>query len=369
MKYALTLSASALILLTSAAAQAAGGVDMLAAAKAYTAEVTQPGRPWTGPTTGPKAQRGKTIIFVSADQRDSGPRGVAQAVEEAARTIGWSVRLIDGQGSISGRSAALNQAIALKPDGIVLGSVDAKEQAALIHQASSHGIRIIGWHALSKPGPAAQDGIFTNLATDPLDVAKASVMYAIATSDGKAGVVILTDSTYEIATTKSSAMEALVRQCSGCQLLKVEDTPLSDTATRIPQLTSTLLQRYGAKWTWALTINDLPFDFMAPTLQQAGYKGTGPLLGVSAGNGSESAFQRIRNHDYQVATVAEPVSQQGWQAVDELNRAFAGAPPSGYAAPVHLVTAANIAFDGGKDNRYDPDNHYRDVYRRIWAGQ
>ncbi|WP_207005234.1 substrate-binding domain-containing protein [Trinickia mobilis] len=365
MKRVLASSAAA-IFLAATSANTYAADDIVAQAKAYTADVMKSSQPWNGPTTGPAAQHNKTIVFVSADQRDSGPRGVAEAVEQAAKAIGWNYRLIDGQGSISGRSAALNQAIALKPDGIVLGSVDAKEQAVLIQQAASRGIKVVGWHSLSKPGPAPQYGIVTNLATDPLDVAKAAVMYVIATSNGKAGVIIFTDSTYEIATAKANAMAALVKQCSGCQLLRVEDTPLSDTAARIPQLSATLLQRYGAKWTWALTINDMPFDFMSPALQQAGYKGTGPLLGVSAGNGSESAFQRIRNHDYQAATVAEPVSQQGWQAVDELNRAFAGAPASGYAAPVHLVTGSNIAFDGGKQNVYDPDNNYRDIYRHIW---
>lgn len=368
MKRVLVLSTSA-VLWAATTASVLAADDIVAQAKAYTANVTRSSMPWTGPTTGPAAQHARTIVFVSADQRDSGPRGVAQAVQQAAKAIGWNYRLIDGQGSISGRSAALNQAIALKPDGIVLGSVDAKEQAALIQQAAARGIKIVGWHSLPKPGPAPQYGIFTNLATDPLDVAKAAVMYVIATSNGKAGVVIFTDSTYEIATAKADAMAALVKQCAGCQLLKVEDTPLSDTAARIPQLSATLLQRYGTKWTWALTINDMPFDFMSPTLQQAGYKGTGPLLGVSAGNGSESAFQRIRNHDYQAATVAEPVSQQGWQAVDELNRAFAGGAASGYAAPVHLVTGANVATEGGKDNVYDPDNHYRDIYRHIWKVQ
>ncbi|OZI39272.1 sugar ABC transporter substrate-binding protein [Bordetella genomosp. 1] len=360
----ITLSAAIALLGLSATLHAAD--DLVVQAETYTAQATRASLPWSGPTTGPVAQPGKTIVFVSADQRDSGPRGVAQAVRQAAQATGWNYRIIDGQGSISGRSSALNQALALKPDGIVLGSVDAKEQAALIQQAASSGIRIVGWHASARPGPAPQDGIYTNLMTDPLDVAKAAVMYVIAASKGKAGVVILTDSTYEVATAKADAMAALVRQCAGCQLLKVEDTPLSDTATRIPQLSATLLQRYGAKWTWTLTINDMPFDFMAPTLQQAGYKGAGPLLGVSAGNGSESAFQRIRNNEYQVGTVAEPVAQQGWQAVDELNRAFAGAPASGYSAPVHLVTHANVGAEGGKDNVYDPDNGYRDVYRRIW---
>lgn len=263
MKHRLITSLCA-ALVASSALSAYADDAILTEAKAYTAEVTKSSRPWNGPTTGPTAQRGKTIVFVSADQRDSGPRGVAQAVQEAAHVIGWNYRLIDGQGSISGRSAAMNQAIALKPDGIV----DAKEQAALIHQAAASGVKIVGWHSLSKPGSAPQDSLFTNLATDPLDVAKAAVMYVIAKSNGHAGVVIFTDSTYEIAIAKSNAMADLVKKCSGCQLLKIEDTPLSDTAMRVPQLTATMLQRYGAKWTWALTINDMPFDFMSPALQQ-----------------------------------------------------------------------------------------------------
>ena len=34
------------------------------------------------------------------------------------------------------------------------------------------------------------------------------------------------------------------------------------------------------------------------------------------------AFQRIREKQYQVATVAEPLHLHGWQTIDELNRAF-----------------------------------------------
>jgi ribose transport system substrate-binding protein len=34
---------------------------------------------------------------------------------------------------------------------------------------------------------------------------------------------------------------------------------------------------------------------------------------------------------------------------------------------IHLVTADNIAFDGGPDNVFDPDNGYREAYKKIWA--
>ena len=37
----------------------------------------------------------------------------------------------------------------------------------------------------------------------------------------------------------------------------------------------------------------------------------------------------------------------GWQLVDEMNRLFAAGGVTGYVFPVHLVTADNIAADGG----------------------
>jgi len=365
MKLPIFISLAAATMLGATPTQAAE--DIVAQAKAYTAQVTQPARAWDGPTTGPAAQANKTIVYVSSDQRNGGPRGVSEGMAQAAQVIGWNFRVLDGQNSIIGRTAAMSQAIALKPDGIMLGGVDTREQAVLIKEAVANGITVLGWHTVAEPGPVPEHGIFFNIGTDPLDVSKAAVMYVIAASDGKAGVVIFTDSTFEVAIAKSNAMADLVRQCSTCTLLRVEDTPLSDTAARIPQLTATFLQRYGKNWTWAMAINDLPFDFMTPTLQQLGLKGTGPLLAMSAGDGSTSAFQRVRNNDYQVGTVAEPVILHGWQAVDEFNRAFAGQPPSGYSAPVHLVTPENIAFDGGANDVYDPDNGYQDIYRRIWG--
>lgn len=151
MKRISTLSTAA-ILLAGFSASIHAADDVAAQAKAYTAQATRTSLPWSGPTTGPAAQQGKSIVFVSADQRDSGPRGVSEAVQQAAKTIGWTYRMIDGQGSISGRSAALNQAIALKPNGIVLGSVDAKEQAVLIQHLHRAASRLSGGIHLRSQG-------------------------------------------------------------------------------------------------------------------------------------------------------------------------------------------------------------------------
>lgn len=338
-------------------------------AKAVVAKASQRVDKWDGPTTGPKSVGKKTIVYVAGDMRNGGILGVAQGVKEAAGIIGWDYREIDGQGTVSGQATALSQAVALKPDAIIIGGSDAQEQKAGIEAAAKEGIKLVGWHSGPKPGPLDGVPIFANVTTDSMEVAKVAAMKAIADSDGKAGVVIFADSTYAIAIAKGRAMEAVIKQCGGCSVLAFEDTPLADVSTRIPQLTTTLLQQNGAKWTYSLAINDLYYDFMPPSLAAAGIAGDGDPQNISAGDGSESAYQRIRAKDHQAATVPEPLAMQGWQLVDELNRAFAGEKWSGYVPGVHLVTPDNIAYDGGPKNVFDPDNGYRDAYKKIWTGQ
>jgi ribose transport system substrate-binding protein len=341
--------------------------DAVSDAKSFVAEITKPNPPWTGPTTGPAAQTEKTIVYVSADQRNGGALGVGEGVKEAADAIGWTFRLIDGQGSVSGRSAGLQQAIALQPDGIVLGAMDANEQSEAIRQADEAGIKIIGWHSTAAAGPSDKHPIFTNITTDPLDVSKAAASFVVADSDGKAGVVVFTDSVYEIAIAKSDAMARIIEDCEQCTLLSIEDTPLSEASTRMPPLTNALLQRYGDKWTYTLSINDLTIDFMPSALMSADHKQDGFPRNISAGDGSEAAFQRIQQNFYQFGTVAEPLRLHGWQVVDEMNRALAGETHSGYIAPTHLFTPENIQFDGGANNIYDPENGYQDAYKSIWG--
>lgn len=362
----LSLIAATALALAAFASHAAVADGFLAEAQKVVAAAVKPSPPWDGPQTGPTAQAEKTIVYVASDLRNGGVLGVSDGVTEAARVIGWKLRILDGQGSVSGRTAAMNQAMALNPSGIILGGFDPTEQTAVIRKAASLKIPVVGWHAGPKAGPDPSTGLFTNVSTDPMEVAKVAADYAVVKSNGTAGVVIFTDSLYKVAMAKSTAMAAVIRQCKGCTVLSVEDTPLADTSTRIPQLSTALLQRFGSKWGYSLGINDLYFDFMGPALASAGEKPAGPPVNLSAGDGSQSAYQRIRADRYQAGTIPEPLLLHGWQLVDELNRAFAGVAPSGYSTPVHLVTPENIASDVGSNDIYDPANHYRNAYRRIW---
>jgi ribose transport system substrate-binding protein len=363
------LLASAAFVTFNVTAAGAADDDYMKMAKDYMATVTAPVTAWTGPTTGPKAQGKKLVIYVSDDQRNGGAKGVGDGAQEAAKVIGWDFRILDGQGAPSTRASALTQAIALKPDGIILGTIDAREQAPLIEQAVAQGIKVVGWHSGGAPGKIdGVPGVITNLTTDPLEVAKASGLYAVVDSGGTAGVIVFTDSIYAIAIAKSDATAAAVKKCGGCKVLEIVDTPIGDLQNRMGQLTTSLLTKYGKAWTYSVAVNDLYYDFAAPSLQNAGIDpAKGYPRNISAGDGSVPAFQRIRDGQYQVATVAEPLYLHGWQTIDELNRAFAGEQPSGYVAPPHLFLQSNLDKDGGPDNIFDPGNGYRDQYKKIWG--
>ena len=326
---------------------------------------SQPSPPWGGPISGPPAASNKTVALLCEELRNGGILGVAQGVQEAAKIVGWSVKVFDATGTASGRDRAAAEALAARPDALVVVGADARDMQARLLPFAERNIPVVGWHVGPRPGAVQGSPIAMNVTTDPLQVARVTAMAAVVGSGGKAGVVVFTDSTFDIATAKAEVMAQVVRGCAGCALLDVRDVPISRAAERVPGVIRELLERHGARWTHALAINDIYFDYAVPELTRAGRAKDSPAL-LSAGDGSSAAFMRLRAKVFQVATVAEPLTLHGWQLVDEVNRLLAGAPVSGYVVPVHLSTRNNIGFDGGPHLKFDPDNGYRDVYRRIW---
>lgn len=321
--------------------------------------------PWDGPKSGPKASKGKTLIYVAQTMQNGGVAGAAAGVQEAAKAIGWKVRIIDGQGTPAGISAAMNQAVTLKASGIIVGGFDPATTKAEIAAAKAAKIPVVGWHAAATSGPQKDLGLFSNVTTLRADVSKISADWVISDSKGVGGVVIFTDSSIPFAEGKSQEIKAEVETCSSLKILEYANIPIGDSiSTLVAAKTSALVAKYGDQWTHSISINGgLYITPMAAALRAAGKKGTDYPHNVGAGDGSADEYARITAGDFQSVTVPEPLTMQGWQIVDEFNRAFAGKAASGYVPVVHLVTKANA----GKSTVWDPQNGYRTEYKKIWG--
>jgi len=337
--------------------------DLVSAAKAAVAKYAGPQTTWEGPTSAPAPKKDMKIVYLSGDEQNDISHEYGEYMKQAAAKLGWDVTVIDGKGSPTSWLAGFNQAIALKPDGIAIFA-DATSLKDSIATANKQGITVIGLHAASAPGPQPDLGLFDNIEEDAAQIGIAQADWVIADSNGKAHVVILTHNEYKIAETKSEATRDQLKKCSGCQVLDYVNSPASAAAQRMPQLTTSWIQRFGTPL-YITSVGDNDFDFAVPVLRTGGVNSADAKLVGSDGN--QSAYDRIRKGNYQTVTVAEPIELQAYQAIDEFNRAFDKQPWSGFVQPPYLVTKENVDKEGGDKDLFVPSNNYKAHYLALWG--
>lgn len=322
---------------------------------------------WQGPTSGPKAVKDKDIIFVAADLRNDSIKSLAHGVIDAIDSIGWNVRFLDGYGSENGQASILTKAISSKPDGIILGGIDTKQRQELLQAAQALNIPIVGWHVGETAGKPTDNSIFYNVSSNPVDVAELAAHYAIIDGNGQSNIVIFTDTSFSIAKIKSDTIISTIEEsCLDCKILSVEDMPIADIAQQMPSTIARLIQEFDNTITHFIVINDLYIDFALPSLLSSKLSVQYLPRSISAGDGSKAAYKRITSNTLQIATVPEPLVLQGWQIVDELNRAFNQQEPSGYIEKAQIINRQNLKKHVDKSNNYDPDKQYRKAYLQLW---
>ena len=143
----------------------------------------------------------------------------------------------------------------------------------------------------------------------------------------------------------------------------MESYDFSTIAQVQPGYTAADLEHFGSQLTAYESINDIYCDSTIPTLISHGISKKSLPVCIGAGDGSPAAFTRIRTHDYQIATVPDQTVEQGFVAVDELNRYAHGQPPSHFNPGVHITTFQDIT----SANTFDPTNGYRTTYATNWG--
>ena len=211
----------------------------------------------------------------------------------------------------------MSQAIALKPDGIIDRRLRPRaEHGQASRTRTSRASRWWPGTAGPRPGPVAGTPVFFNVTTDPDKVAEVvgDVRHRRLRRQGRRGRVHrqrLRDRDQEVATRwRRRSRNAPSAPCSRPRI-----RPWPTSPNRMPQLTTSLMQRYGDKWTYSLAINDLYYDFMGAALSAAGKAPgrhrptTSPAATAASRPISASAPASI-----QVATVPEPLAHAGLAA-------------------------------------------------------
>jgi ribose transport system substrate-binding protein len=336
---------------------------IVAYATAAVKKLTTPSTTWTGPTTGPKLAPDKTIVYVDGDASNSVNALWGTYLEQVGKRIGWTVKLIDGKGTAAGWQTAMEQALALKPDGIVT-STDGATMSSEFAKAQKLGIPVVGFHLTAGPGAYPQYHVYWNIGGKPQSIGAALADYIIADSQGKGSAIILYDHQYAVATMKAVAMKQEFAKCKTCKLLLYDSLPLNQMQTLVPQAMTSWVQKYPKPF-YVMTCCDVYYDFAVVPLQTAHVPTSDVrLLGMDA---PPTAYARIRSGKYEVVSVPEPQEEQAYQAIDELNRAIQHQKPSTYVPPTYLVTKANVNQAGGPQSQYKPAYPFAANYLKIWG--
>jgi ribose transport system substrate-binding protein len=308
------------------------------------------------------AAASKRVVFLAQDFRNGGITAVYRGFEQACQELGWSLNIVNGKGDRAEIRRRFDEALLAGVDAVVLGGFDEADIADRLAASARPAPVLVGWHASSHGG--ATSSLFANVSTDPAVVADMAAALVAPQGSGRAGVVIFNDGRFDIANIKTLRMREALSRCTRCELLAVEDVPISNAAKEMPAALEKLQRRFGARWTHVLAINDVYMDSMHFPLASLERR---DIVGIAAGDGSRTALSRIRSgRSQQLATIAEPTGLHGWQLADELRRAFAKQPPSGRVARPIAVTTDLLRQLGQRD--IDDALPYRDGYRQQWFG-
>jgi ribose transport system substrate-binding protein len=328
-----------------------------------------------GPAFDAKPAAGKTIALIPDYSSLPFVQEINVGLKAAAEKAGLKVNDCPNNGTVGDWVKCFNQAIAAKPDAIVLnGSPSPSQLQPQIAAAKKAGIPVIANHVpLDTEFPAGSlpktntTGL-TGIEAGPFPKAsKLMADFAVANQDSDHVNALI------ITANEAPASVGMVKMIQD-ELSKVDpeskntvvNVPITDWATKLQDQTRTALLK-DPNINWVIPVYDGAYQFVVPGIQAAGK--LGKVKSVSF-NGQKPALEAIAKGQV-TGTIGENLAWTGWSTVDRVLRILA----TGQAleektadTPVRVWDKENISEAG---NPPDPTKGYGDTYQddylKLWG--
>lgn len=308
------------------------------------------------PTSSPPPAKGKTVVLIPCAAAAAGCAEPMEGAAEAAKVLGWSTRTIDGKGTPSDEAAAIEQAIALKPDAIVIHAIDPSTVQGAVNDAKAANIPVI-----ASSVPESNLVTFSQSPTKDawVKTGEDSANYMIAGTEGKAKYIQLTNEEFGVVKERTEGFNKVMEKCTECDQVASSSFTFADMASKLPQLTQQLIQTHPEA-----TAISVPFDAAVPFVLE-GMKSAGANLIVTGGDGTAEAIKCIREECGLAATGAVPVKWIGWTDIDAANRIFneEDPAPASTGLPTKLITKENVQSEEGT---WNGDVDFPKLYEKLW---
>lgn len=330
-------------------------------------------------SSGPKLAPGKSVIFVSCGQASPGCAGPADEITSIAEKIGWNYKIIDGAFNVNdGYNTGMRQAIAAKPDAIVVHGISCQQILQPLREAQAANIPVFNIQGVDCDDPKNPGG-----ATDPLfvdmifneDFASAGefyyewgflqAAYVIDATEGHAQIIRTHYAGSVTGDYQQAGQDAAIAKCADCKILATIDWVPSDLSAGGP-----LVQKFTTELTRNPSANAViaEYDSVATTggiskaITDAHRESTITVVG---GEGYASALQLIREKAGLTADPGQSAAWMAWGVVDTMNRYFNDSPLVAQGVGFRMVDIDHNMMPDGED--YAPPIDFKQAYLDSWG--
>lgn len=315
--------------------------------------------PVTTPLPG-KPPTGKTFVFLQCDFPTCPFQG--QGVEEAAKAIGWNVKVLNFKlADASTLVAAMKTALQYHPVAVSFSGIAQQLWAPMAAQfAAAHALIIPSYVYPAPKGPGTETG--HGFAPDGAQLGTLLADEVVAQANGSPAHILyinVPSSTTYTPTTKAYHAE-LSKLCPACTTDEIDFTFPQLAQGGLPSAVVSELKRHS-DINQIVSVNGTFVNQLPQALSAAGLAGKYPIF---AGDGDSITQKQIQDGAI-TSCVNEPFRLGGFQDVDIAIRHVMNLPiPDGdHRVPPYLLTKQNIKTPS---DSYDLPTDYAAQFEKLW---
>ncbi len=356
---AIAVMAAAAIPTAGAARHAAAGPKLtLAKAKADVAAARKPMTKFTGPKTSPgKVPSGKSVVSIYSVPAPL-PQRSAGGVVDAAKAIGWSGKVVYGNGTPPGWLAAINTAVTGGANAVVMSAGVPALMAPGIAKAKSAGAPFVDiFNGVKNPPPGLVAQVGPRERTEGYRLAE----WIVQNTGGKGAKILAYDSPQfsDLEVALAGFRQGIKDAGSKYQIINTTQSPATDIGTASgAQRMAALFRKYPqAKYIFCLS------ESWAGTFAQA-VQATGRKDITGLGTDGDFFLPQIRK-GANFVEIGPDTSEYGWFAMDAVLRAMNHKPQVKYNVPFRLMDKTNAGSTTGAAiaNSYD----FKSAWLKLWG--
>lgn len=362
---ALVAGASALALAACGAGErtaTAGPVDQAGVQRAKDLIAQHTARPTDLNVTTPigvPIPTGKVVDFVSCAAADCNV--VADVLKASADKLGWTLNVINTDGSPESQQKAFQQVVRDKADGAIYIAIDRSVYGRYLPELKANGTWLVSACSTDEPG----DGIDYTICTPDQQKGAGELMagYVVADSGGQANAVYVNAPAFvNVVKMQGEFLGTMRKLCASCGTA-TQDIPVTALGNGVPQLVVGYLRAHPEVDYVALSIDSLASGLPA-ALKAAGLD----HVKIIGEGGGDTTWQYIKTGD-QIASVPSPFVETYLAGLDSIVRHVTGVPqvPS-QLARFWVVTPDNVGETDGKVDGTTPVVAGSDVmFQKLWG--